>query len=194
MSKKPKPGPLTPSDEVLWEHVTQDVKPMKARAKKAAPKTLLPGPGQDSSPIPRAAPRKPATNVTNVEKKPPVPAPGSGLDGRSQTRLRRGQMAIEARLDLHGLTQAQAHEALDSFLARTQDQGKRCVLVVTGKGGKAAEDPDNMFADKRTGVLRSSVPRWLGEGANRARVLSFNTAQPRHGGDGALYVLLRRRR
>lgn len=187
MSKKPKPGPLTPGDEELWDHVTQDVKPMKARAKKAAPKIQT---------TPRTEPRKPAIKAARREAPAPAtgPAPGSGMDGRTQTRLRRGQMAIEARLDLHGMTQVQAHGALDSFLARAHDRGKRCVLVVTGKGGKAAEDPDNMFVTRSTGVLRSSVPRWLGEGANRARVLSFNTAQPRHGGDGALYVLLRRRR
>ncbi len=190
-SGPPSPGLLSSGDEALWDHVTQDVKPMKARPKKTPPKTPA---------SLKSAPRRPRAKALTPEVAPlapgPIPgsAPGSGLDGRTQTRLRRGQMAIEARLDLHGMTQAQAHEALDNFLARAQDQGKRCVLVVTGKGGKAAEDPDNMFAERRTGVLRAAVPRWLGEGGNRARVLSFDTAQPRHGGEGALYVLLRRRR
>lgn len=193
MTKKKKPGPLSPDEEALWAEVTRDIKPMKAGAK-STPSEGIP----DAKASPKPAPRRQSSAGTGAAKAPgpekPAYAPGSGLDGRSETRLRRGQLEIDAKLDLHGMTQAQAHGALDKFLARAQDRGKRCVLVVTGKGGKVSEDPDNMFTDKRTGVLRAAVPRWLGEGGNRARVLSFSAAQPRHGGDGALYVLLRRQR
>jgi len=103
-------------------------------------------------------------------------------------------MQIDGKIDLHGMTQAQAHSTLDAFIASGHAQGKRCVLVVTGKGGKTGVDPDNIFVERRTGVLRSMVPKWLNEGGNRARVLNFMPAQARHGGDGALYVLLRRKR
>jgi DNA-nicking Smr family endonuclease len=110
-------------------------------------------------------------------------AANPGLDRRSAERLRRGQLRVEARLDLHGMTQDEAHRALDGFLARAQDQGKRCVLVITGKGG-----------GERGGVLRAAVPRWLGEAPNRGRVLATAPAQPKDGGAGALYLLLRRQR
>jgi DNA-nicking Smr family endonuclease len=105
-----------------------------------------------------------------------------GLDRRSWLRLKRGQVAIEQTLDLHGRTQADAHGALGAFLATAQAAGGRCVLVVTGKGLESG------------GTLRHMVPRWLNEGANRERIVAFCPAQPRHGGAGALYVLLRRRR
>ncbi len=115
-----------------------------------------------------------------------VPAPrasGTGLDRRSAQRLKRGQMPIEARLDLHGMTQAEAHRTLHRFIAASAEAGRRNLLVITGKGSGA-----------EGGVLRAAVPRWLVEGENRARVLAFTPAQPRHGGAGALYLLLRRRR
>jgi DNA-nicking Smr family endonuclease len=107
-----------------------------------------------------------------------------GLDRRTAERLRRGALAIEARLDLHGMTQEEAHRALDAFLARAAQAGKRSVLVITGKGGRSSGD----------GVLRAAVPRWLNEAPNRGRLLAFAPAQPQHGGAGALYLLLKRRR
>jgi DNA-nicking Smr family endonuclease len=109
----------------------------------------------------------------------PTPQPsGSGLDRRSAQRLKRGQLAIEARLDLHGMTQAEAHRALSAFIARCRAAGMRTVLIITGKSG----------------VLYGAVPRWLEESDNRARILASSRAQAQHGGAGALYVLLRRRR
>jgi DNA-nicking Smr family endonuclease len=105
-------------------------------------------------------------------------AAAPGLDRRSAERLRRGARRIEARLDLHGLTQAEAHRALDEFLALADAAGQRCVLVITGKGG----------------VLRAGVPAWINEQPNRSRVLAVMPAQPKDGGAGALYILLRRRR
>jgi DNA-nicking Smr family endonuclease len=93
-------------------------------------------------------------------------------------------LPVEDSIDLHGLTQNEAARALGSFLARAQDAGCRCVLVITGKGTTKDEG----------GVLRAMAPNWLNEPANRARVLAFDTAQPKHGGLGALYVLLKRKR
>ena len=105
-----------------------------------------------------------------------------GLDRRTWLRMKRGQIAIEQTLDLHGRTQADAHDALGSFLTAAQAAGCRCVLVVTGKGLVSG------------GTLRHMVPRWLNEGAIRERIVAFSPAQARHGGAGALYVLLRRHR
>ncbi|MGH6989108.1 MAG: Smr/MutS family protein [Stellaceae bacterium] len=92
-------------------------------------------------------------------------------------------MPIEARLDLHGLTQAEAHRALAGFVAQSHGAGKRVVLIVTGKGSRDG-----------TGVLKAAVPRWLDEPGLRDRVLAAAPAQPRDGGGGALYLLLRRAR
>ena len=106
----------------------------------------------------------------------------TGIDRRSSDRLRRGRLPIDGRLDLHGMTQAAASVRLEEFLARAQSAGKRCVLVITGKGLAGG------------GILREQVPRWLNQSPNRGRVLAFDYAQAQHGGMGALYVLLKRRR
>ena len=115
-----------------------------------------------------------------------LPASGrtiaNNADRRTVQRLKRGMMPIDGRLDLHGLTQKEAHERLASFIAIKQRQGARCVLVITGRGIRYG------------GILKHMTPRWLDEPPNRERVLTYSDAQIKHGGDGALYVLLRRRR
>jgi len=109
---------------------------------------------------------------------------GTGIDRRTHDRFRRGRMAIEGRLDLHGMTRERAHAALNAFLYRAHERSARCVLVVTGKG--TGRDGG--------GVLRREVPHWLNQAGLRTLVLGIAHAQPRDGGDGALYVLLKRRR
>ena len=108
----------------------------------------------------------------------------AGLDSRTMDRLKRGRLRPEAKLDLHGKTRDEAHRALADFLARSQGAGRRCVIVVTGKGRLS----------EGGGVIRNEVPHWLNLAPNRARILGFAQAQPRDGGAGALYVLLRRTR
>ena len=108
-----------------------------------------------------------------------------GLDRRTKTRLRRGQVSIEARIDLHGLTQPEAHAQLLSFLESAVERGLRSVLVITGKG---------LRASGKIGILRSSVPRWLNQQPARDWIKAFDYAVNRDGGEGALYVLLRRRK
>ena len=130
----------------------------------------------------------------------PAPAPsltwkvGGGLDKRSAERLRRGQMTIDARLDLHGLTQADAHGAVHGFIAASHRAGRRCVLIITGKGGPRDDVESGFMPDRDSGVLRRNLPRWLSEGAVRQMVLRIESARPQHGGEGAYYVLLRRKR
>jgi DNA-nicking Smr family endonuclease len=155
---------LAPEERALWRHATSGVRPRRA----GAPEAVV-------TPAPHAPPPAPAPA--------PAQAPGAGLDRRSAQRLKRGQVPIEARLDLHGLTQDEAHGALLRFIARAHDAGQRAVLVITGKGAREGE-----------GVLRRAAPRWLQEPACRAFVLAVEEAQGRHGGAGALYVLLRRMR
>ncbi len=192
------PGDLSQEDQDLWRHVTRDAKPLEKRepAPQAAPEP------KESAPEPKAEVPTPAPKTAKpaqLERAAPRPAPpapvkpaapalahgrAAGVDRRSAQRLTRGQLPIEAALDLHGHTQDQAHAALDRFLSQVQARGLRCVLVITGKG----------TTKEAGGVLRAQVPRWLNEPANRARILAFDYAQPKDGGLGALYVLIRRKR
>ena len=187
------PTGLSAEDRRLWQHVAADIKPLSGRDRlRSRAAELLPEEARPPLAAPPKRRRAPATG--GAVPPPPAPRPkppapllhGSrdGLDRRKAERLSRGQLPIEASLDLHGLRQGEAHRRLEAFLADCQAAGKRCVLVVTGKG----------LHKEEAGVLRSAVPRWLNEQPNRARVLSFDYAQPKHGGTGALYVLLRRRR
>jgi DNA-nicking Smr family endonuclease len=121
-----------------------------------------------------------------------------GMDRRLQLRLKRGQLPIEARIDLHGLTREKAHVALNGFLARQEALGRRCVLVITGKGRPDWQQPGHDspwgHTEREIGVIRRALPGWLGDYPNKARILAFTPAQPQDGGKGAWYVLLRRRR
>jgi DNA-nicking Smr family endonuclease len=157
--------PRRPSAEerALWRNAMRDVVP--------AP---------ESVPVPQSEAKSAAAPVP-VRREKPAPAPAVGLDRRSAQRLKRGQTAIEARLDLHGMIQDEAHPALTRFIAESHAAGRRAVLVITGKGTREG-----------AGVLRRAVPRWLAEAQCRPYVLAIESAQPRHGGDGAFYVLLRR--
>ena len=165
----------------LWRQVVRDATPLPDRAlppEKPEPPAATPAPppvARPAAPLPPVSPRLPPAPLNHGET--------PGLDRRSATRMRRGRLAIEDSIDLHGFTQEQAHVALDRFLTRAHAAGLRCVLVVTGKGLRDG-----------TGVLRATVPRWLNEPGLRRLVLGFSYAQPKDGGEGALYVLLKRQR
>ena len=113
------------------------------------------------------------------------------MDRRRYAKLRRGRLEPDARLDLHGMTAARAHAALNSFVLAASSAGHRLVLVITGKG-RAGEA--NALAPHRTGILRHAVPHWLAAPPLGPRVLQIAPAHLRHGGGGAYYVYLRRQR
>ncbi|MEO0681713.1 MAG: Smr/MutS family protein [Pseudomonadota bacterium] len=141
------------------------------------------------------SPRPGAPQVAVQRARSPYDAldPAAGLDRRTADRLRRGKRTPEARLDLHGMTADRAHAALGAFLRRARAEGKRCVLVITGKGGrKPAEDAPYM--PERTGVLRYAVPEWLSTAPLSPLVVGVYKAHQTHGGEGALYVYLRKPR
>ncbi len=119
-----------------------------------------------------------------------------GLDGRTDERLRRGLLEPQGKLDLHGLTEAAAHQALLGFLKSGRARGAKLVLVVTGRGPKRDEhEPFDLGFDRGPrGVLKSAVPRWLKEPEFAALVAGARPAHRRHGGDGALYIYLRKAR
>jgi DNA-nicking Smr family endonuclease len=181
---------LSGEEEALWTGVTRSIKPLRARplAKAAAelavetapPITKKPASATLKAPVPREAP---------LEKTgaPPVP-----LGRRLKRRVARGREPIGNRLDLHGLTQAQAHTALLHFLQQAQADGAKMVLVVTGKGIGKGRDRDQ--DPREHGVLKRQVPLWLALPQFRPLVVGFEDAHLAHGGEGALYVRLRRPR
>ena len=134
-------------------------------------------------------PSRPAGRAVRAAPAERAPHPLQALDRRFKQRVARGHNAIAARLDLHGMTQRQAHAALIAFLRQAQDEDARIVLVVTGKGsGKIAPDGGER------GILRRQVPMWLALPEFRRFVVGFDEAHAGHGGQGALYVRLRRAR
>ena len=157
-------------DRALWSEAMRDVTP-------------LPGRRTGSSPPVQCAPDRAEASAAPSQVEQPLDR-YTGIDRANAERLKRGLHAIEARLDLHGMTQAEAHRELIDFVAASHQAGRRCVLIITGRG----LGPDG------SGVLKSAVPRWLEEAGLRRRILAVAAAQPRHGGAGALYLLLRRRR
>jgi DNA-nicking Smr family endonuclease len=174
------PRRLTADERALWHHVVRGVNPLRPGEVAApAPPAPLPSPAPEPPPsAPRTAPPPPPAPAASRRLDPHRPV---DLDRRSWRKLRRGQYPIDARLDLHGLTQAEAHARLSSFLAAATARGNRCVLVITGRGLRHG------------GTLRSMTPRWLDEAPMRGLVLSYAQASVQHGGEGAYYVLLRRR-
>lgn len=169
MAVKPSP------DTVLWQRAMRGVKPLAPRAAPPASRSPPPPPAIRQHGEPAAAPPAP-------EPPPLARNRMAGYDKANAERLRRGKHPIEDRLDLHGMTQAEAHRALGAFIRAARAAGKRCVLVITGRGGGGE------------GVLRRAVPRWLDEPEFRPHLLAIAAAQPRDGGAGALYVMLRRTR
>jgi DNA-nicking Smr family endonuclease len=198
MKKPPKPDAKPFDDVHLWRAVADSARPL--HSKRARSRPALPSIPSASTPPPARPTSKAAMSpalgargrfAPNPAARPlPVLHPGAapGVDRATAARLRKGEIAIDATLDLHGLTQKEAHAALVGQITRAHGLGRRCLLVITGKGGK----PDT--EGRTSGVLRANVPRWLNEPPARAHVLAFAAAQLRHGGQGALYVLLRRTR
>lgn len=172
----------------------RDVEPLPGHAlpPESKPAVLEPPAEKPAPSRPVPAPRgRPLPSPTELPALTYARTPG--LDRRTSERLKRGQLPIEARLDLHGMTQDQARRTLDAFITQAHDRGLRAVLIITGKGLKPrARDADPW--DPEPGILKTQTPRWLNEAPNRARVLAFTAAQPRDGGSGALYVLIRRHR
>ncbi|MBM3490881.1 MAG: hypothetical protein FJX68_10590 [Alphaproteobacteria bacterium] len=162
---------------------TRQLHPAPARAKPAAV------PAVPAAPAVRAG--QPRAKPVAAAPAPPAPKPPPGLDHRTAQRLRRGQLPVDAKLDLHGYHQAAAHRALKAFVIASQAAGRRCVLLVHGRGEARGGEPGG---GEGRGVLRRNVPRWLAEPELAQRILASAPARPEHGGSGALYLLLRRER
>jgi DNA-nicking Smr family endonuclease len=153
-----------------------------------APPALPGAPPQVATP-PSGLPPAPVAKREKPKPPPGVLVPLGGLDRKTLTRLGRGSTAIDARIDLHGMTQDAAHHRLLRFLEAARGEGARIVLVITGKG--APDGPE--FGGAGRGILRRAVPAWLASAPFRLHVSGYESAGRRHGGEGALYVRLRRR-
>jgi len=179
---------LSEEEQALWKSLTRSIKPLRASRSSAEPDepTAQPARRVHSQPE-QAASRRAARSSA----KPPALAP---LDRRLKQRVARGREPIEARIDLHGMTQNEAHAALFRFLHRAQADGAKTVLVVTGKGSRRQSPSSARDFEREPGVLRRQVPLWLALPEFRPLVVGFDDAHAGHGGQGALYVRLRRSR
>jgi len=159
---------------LLWREAMGSVTPLRGRA---APVDPPPRPTPTSRVSARAGPTVPQVRPQGFDH-------FRGIDRANAERLKRGLHRIEARLDLHGKTEAEAHHALAAFIHSSSEAGRRCVLIITGRG----------LGPTGPGVLKRAVPRWLEGVELRRKILAIAPAQPRDGGAGALYLLLRRHR
>ena len=193
MSKNSKTS-ISQAEKLLFERVLSDVKPIE----NAGPFST---PGQEVIKIPQRTESTARKNLSTQSKTKPsqkplflknfLPGRAPGLDRSSAIKLAKGKFTIQGKLDLHGMTQRQAHAALIDFIQTSFDDRKRNLLVITGKGRSKGEDEVAGYR-KREGILKSIVPKWLDEPPLRSLVLAFTTSQREHGGAGALYVLLRK--
>ncbi len=173
---------LSREEQELWERVQASVAPLLKR-KPSAQQT--PAAAPEAEPM-RAAIEKAERKLEAALPALPKPTPTprlQGFDLKTQRRIAKGRIALDARIDLHDMTQAEAHARLFGFLSNAQTNGVRHVLVITGKGGSLMSD----------GVLRRVVPQWFATPAFRSVVAGYDEANRRHGGGGALYVRLKRK-
>jgi DNA-nicking Smr family endonuclease len=176
----PKDKLLSSEDRILWGKVARSVTPLSGRAHEENQEELEQFAQLLDAPLP---PPQPSPSVAlSAQKKPRQPHPQHTIDRPTRTKLAKGRLPIEGKVDLHGMTQSEAHSLLLSFLHRAYADGRRHVLVVTGKGASMGSD----------GILKRAVPEWLATPSFRALVSGYEQASRHHGGGGAIYVRVRR--
>lgn len=183
----PFPPDQPPEDESknLWQHVIKDVRPLKN-------KTGIVQIEDSIQAKPAVAQSSPPTQTDRpVTAKSDQFFKTGGLDRRTEQKLKQGKMPIEGRLDLHGLTLEEAHQEVRKFIRLYYQSGKRCVLIITGKG-EASEQ--GAWYEGSRGQIRRNFRHWLDDADLKPLILSVSAARRDHGGGGAFYVLLRRQR
>lgn len=198
MSGKEKPekgGKENQINSTIWRLATKDVTPLPC------PENTT---GRKKGPKPGSQPdtMEPSVSTTNFVvktkiasslEKSPAASPAGKINRQPLSSQPRKKVKIEARIDLHGLTQEKAHTALHRFLFSCHEKKLRLVLVITGKGLKEEEQSEKHWTDHRPGILRRRVPEWLRTEDLERIVDGFQTAEQPHGGEGALYVRLKKK-
>ncbi|WP_088348415.1 MULTISPECIES: Smr/MutS family protein [Rhodomicrobium] len=194
--------PLTAEEAELWTYAMREANALRRRgreekreAERLADEAKAERFAPEPSPATKVQPAAKPSADKRPERRPPPPKsppPLAPFDDRDRRKLSRDRDLIDARLDLHGMRQREAHGALRAFLFACVTRGHRHVLVITGKGVRAdVERVRDHFIEER-GVLRRLVPQWLADADLRGIVVSYTAAGVRHGGDGALYIRLRK--
>lgn len=189
MAKRGKKGALSPEDREIWGKVAKTLTPLRPEQARDLETELAKA--IETAPTKSAKQPKTETAIKapGLSWKPPAPPPLHQLEHRYRRKIVRGVKAIDARIDLHGLKQHQAHDRLIGFLYQAQARQHKVVLVITGKGS----GPERAYMDER-GILRRMVPQWLAMPDMRSVVVGYEEAHASHGGSGALYVRIRRKR
>ena len=194
MKRRPR-RELRPDEQELWDRVRMNTVPMQG----TKPVQFETGTQKTEKSPKKAQPwlpprfrigETPASTRVQISQFTQDAQPALRMDSKRFSRMKKGKLAPEARLDLHGMTLAQAQPALSSFIHESHAKGLRLVLVITGKGRARRDDSP---IPSRIGALRHHVPYWLNSAPLKPLVLQINEAHARHGGGGAVYVYLKRR-
>lgn len=189
------PRGLSPDEAALWRRIAATVTPL--HPKPPSPLPPASGPGDRSVEAPSPPPKRVKGRVPPPRPEPtpaatPVrPLTSGGLDSSWDRKLGRGPIQPDVTIDLHGLTLAMAHERLNGGIAQALAMGARVILLIAGKHRPV---PENDLRGEKRGAIRAKLLDWLAAGPHAGRIASVRPAQPRHGGDGAVYIVLRKAR
>lgn len=176
--------PLGPEEKALWQRVIATVRPLHSQAMEQ-PSMEASAPAEPVSP---SSPPKPVRKVAPPSPPQPAIKPGTTLDASWDRRLARGIVQPDVTVDLHGHGLAAAYDLLDSRLEQAIEMGSRLLLLITGK------PPSDDRVPVKRGAIRAAVGDWLAASRHARHIASVRPAHPRHGGAGALYIVIRRRR
>jgi DNA-nicking Smr family endonuclease len=179
---------ISGEEKSLWQRFVQDINPWHDDGTKIEAISVTKKQGD------KTLSKHEKHHTQNLSGNSPESAGPQTLDRKTDIKLSKGKMPIEATLDLHGMTQREAHERLDHFIMRSFSDGKRCVLVITGKGSRDVTDGHFISERREKGVLKSRLPEWLAMSPLHNIVLKHIPAHQKHGGSGAFYIYLKNNR